>query len=380
MDIIPRELSHSILKYMKPNKVVMVLGARRTGKTFLIKSLIEENELHKYLLLNGEDLGTLDLLKEKSIENYKQKLAGYNYLLIDEAQKIPEIGLKLKLIVDNIEGIKILVTGSSAFDIANRLGEPLTGRSFIFHLFPLALMEFIKNENLIETIGRLETRLVYGNYPELINLKGNDERAKYLTDLVNSYLLKDILTLDGIRNSDKILDLLRLIAFQIGHEVSLNELSNTLGLHKATIEKYLDLLSKVFVIFRLGSFSRNLRKEITKSQKWYFFDNGIRNILINNVNSLNLRNDIGQLWENYLVSERIKFQSYTGMLVSNFFWRTYQKQEIDWIEEREGNLFAYEIKWEARKKTLVPTAWKEAYPNATFEVIDKNNYINWLMK
>jgi len=365
---------------MKPNKVVMVLGARRTGKTFLIKSLIEENELHKYLLLNGEDLGTLDLLKEKSIENYKQKLAGYNYLLIDEAQKIPEIGLKLKLIVDNIEGIKILVTGSSAFDIANRLGEPLTGRSFIFHLFPLALMEFIKNENLIETIGRLETRLVYGNYPELINLKGNDERAKYLTDLVNSYLLKDILTLDGIRNSDKILDLLRLIAFQIGHEVSLNELSNTLGLHKATIEKYLDLLSKVFVIFRLGSFSRNLRKEITKSQKWYFFDNGIRNILINNVNSLNLRNDIGQLWENYLVSERIKFQSYTGMLVSNFFWRTYQKQEIDWIEEREGNLFAYEIKWEARKKTLVPTAWKEAYPNATFEVIDKNNYINWLMK
>lgn len=279
-----------------------------------------------------------------------------------------------------MDGIKVLVTGSSAFDIANRMGEPLTGRSFIFHLFPLALMEYMKNENLIETYSRLESRLIYGNYPELINLNGNEEKAKYLTDLVNSYLLKDILILDGLRNSDKIIDLLRLIAFQIGQEVSLNELSNSLGLHKATIEKYLDLLSKVFVIFRIGSFSRNLRKELSKSQKWYFCDNGIRNILINNINGLNLRNDIGQLWENYLVSERIKFQSYTSMLVSNFFWRTYQKQEIDWVEEREGNLYAYEIKWDARKKVSVPTAWKEAYPNTNYEVINKNNYFNWLTK
>jgi predicted AAA+ superfamily ATPase len=299
-------------------------------------------------------------------------------LLIDEAQKIPEIGQILKLMVDEIEGVKIIATGSSMFDLTNKLGEPLTGRKATFYLYPLAQREFAAEENLVQTKANLEERLVYGSYPELIQHQSNDDKAAYLNELVNSYLLKDILEHDGVRNAGKMRDLLRLIAYQVGKEVSLDELGKQLGINKNTVERYLDLLSKVFVIYRLQGFNRNLRKEVTKSSKWYFYDNGIRNTLIANFSPIGFRNDKGELWENYLLSERIKFQQYTGMIVNNYFWRTYQQQEIDWVEERGGELFAYEMKWSADKKAKVPSAWNTGYPESQFEVITTANYLDWI--
>ena len=362
---------------LKPNKVVVLLGARRTGKSVLIQKIISETN-EKKVVLNGEDFTTLSILQPRSIESYRSLLGGADFLIIDEAQQIPEIGKILKLMVDNIPEIKILVSGSSAFDILNKTGEPLTGRKSTIYLFPFSQQEYSLNENIIDTKAKLNERLILGNYPELWNLPGKREKSLYLKELVSSYLLKDILTYDGIRNSDKILRLLKLIAFQIGKDVSLHELGRQLGLHKNTVEKYLDLLSKTFVIFSVGGFSRNLRNEVSKSKRWFFYDNGIRNTLIQNINDIDTRNDIGELWENYIISERIKFQYNNQMLVSNYFWRTYQQQEIDWVEEREGKLFAYEIKWNPNKKVSAPSNWKKAYPDSTFKVITPDNYLQWI--
>ena len=239
-------------------------------------------------------------------------------------------------------------------------------------------MEFDHAENLIQTKDRLEDRMIFGNYPELEHYITREEKTEYLKEIVSSYLLKDILVFEGIRNSSKLFDLLRLVAFQIGKEVSYNELGNKLQMSKNTIERYLDLLSKVFIIYKLQGFSRNMRNEVTKTCKWYFYDNGIRNTLIANHNPLNLRNDVGELWENYLFSERIKYHDYTGMLVNKYFWRTYQQQEIDWIEERGGRLYAYELKWNPAKKVKPPSAWNEAYPGAGFEVLNRENYLSWI--
>jgi hypothetical protein len=372
-----RYIAESVIKSLVPNKVIVILGARRTGKTELLKMILSEH-LEEHLLLNGDDYATHDIMQPKTVENYTSLLGEKKLLVIDEAQKIPDIGQKLKLIVDNIHNIKILVTGSSAFDLTRKMGEPLTGRKITFHLFPLAQIEYNNHETPVETKSRLLNRLVYGNYPELIQYKSLETKAIYLQELVNSYLLKDILEYDGIKNANKIRNLLRLLAFQIGKEVSLNELGRQLGMHKDTVSKYLDLLSKVFVIYRIGGFSRNLRKEISKMDRWYFYDNGIRNILINNLNPVHLRNDQGELWENYILSERLKIQHYKRTLVSNYFWRNYQQQEIDWIEEREGKLFAYEMKWNIRKQPKVPKAWENAYPEAEFYVIHPENYLEWI--
>lgn len=377
MNILARKITSSIIQNLKPNKVVVLLGSRRTGKTVLINSVLKElNEEH--LFLNGDDFTTLSLFEPRTVEHFKSILGNIKLLVIDEAQQIPEIGKSLKLIVDSIEGIRILITGSSAFDIQNKTGEPLTGRKTTFYLYPFSQEEYNQTENIVETQSRLSERLILGNYPELMHLQNKNEKTNYLKDLASSYLLKDILTFEGIKNADKILNLLKLIAFQIGKEVSLHELGRQLSMHKNTVDKYLDLLAKTFIIFNVPAFSRNLRNEISKSKRWYFFDNGIRNIIIGNMNDLNSRNDIGELWENYIISERIKFQHNAGMLVSNYFWRTYQQQEIDWIEEREGTLFAYEMKWNPNKKPKVPTSWKTAYPNSQFQVINQQNYYSWI--
>ena len=377
MNYLKRAIFEKFLKKLVANKVLVLLGSRRIGKTIFIGQVIEKLE-EPYLLLNGEDVITAETLKKRSVENYKRLLGNKKILVIDEAQKIPEIGKILKLIVDEIKGIKIIVTGSSTFDLNDKLGEPLTGRKITFNMYPLAQMEFSNTENLIQTRENLEDRLIFGSYPELIHHQTKEEKTEYLKEIVNSYLLKDILAFENIRNSSKLLDLLRLLAFQIGKEVSYQELGTQLSMSKNTVERYLDLLSKVFIIYKLPGFSRNLRKEITKSSKWYFYDNGIRNTLIANLNPLNLRNDIGELWENYLLSERIKYQSYTGMLVNNYFWRTYEQQEIDWIEDRGGKLYAYELKWKSGKKTKAPGAWQEAYPKTNFEVITQDNYFDWI--
>jgi hypothetical protein len=377
MKYLEREIFGKFMKKLVANKVLVLLGARRIGKTVFIGQVLEKLD-EPYLLLNGEDVTTADVLKKRSVENYRRLLGNKKVLVIDEAQKIPEIGQILKLVVDEIKGIKIIVTGSSTFDLNDKLGEPLTGRKITFNMYPLAQIEFSKTENLIQTKDNLEERLVFGSYPELIHHKTKEEKTEYLKEIVNSYLLKDILTFENIRNSSKLLDLLRLLAFQVGKEVSYHELGTQLSMSKNTVERYMDLLSKVFIIYKLQGFSRNLRKEITKSSKWYFYDNGIRNTLIANHNPLNLRDDIGELWESYLLSERIKYQSYTGMLVNNYFWRTYQQQEIDWIEDRGGKLHAYEVKWNPDKKIKPPSAWFETYPKASFEGVNQDNYLDWV--
>ena len=377
VNFLTRTIESQLLDALVPNKVIVLLGPRRVGKTVLIRQLIDQLS-EPYLLLNGEDADVRQRLERRSTQNYRNLLGARRVLIIDEAQKIPEVGSLLKLMVDEIDGLKVLVTGSSAFDINQYNGEPLTGRKKTFNLFVLSEAELDQVEDPIQKISNLEHRLVYGNYPELLQIADADEQREYLQDLVNAYLLKDILELENIRNADKILNLLRLIAFQVGSEVSYNELGSQLSMSKNTVERYLDLLAKVYVVHSVNAFSRNLRKEIAKGKKWYFYDNGLRNILIGNMNPLPLRDDVGTLWENYVISERIKFQRYHRMLVYNYFWRTYDQQEIDWIEDRGGVLHAYEFKWNPNKRAKVPVAWQKSYENTEFEVIHRYNYLDWV--
>jgi len=374
-----RALLTEFERKIRPNKVLILLGARRVGKTKLIQDYLKTLPEEKYLSLNGEDVNDAELLKERSVANYKRLLEGIEILAIDEAQHIPEIGLILKLIVDSIEGIKVIATGSSMFDIANNLGEPLVGRKNTLYLFPLSQIEFSEFENYKQTKENLEQRLLFGGYPELEQYTDWADKQDYLYEIINSYLLKDILIYEGIKNSTKIYDLLRLIAFQIGKEVSLQELGNQLQISKNTVERYLDLLSKVFVLYKVNGFSRNLRKEITKSSKWYFYDNGIRNALINNFNRLEMRNDTGELWENYLASERIKKQNYQKIKKENYFWRTYDQQELDWLEVDADSLSGFEFKWNENRKSKIPAAFAKAYPEAGFEVINRQNYLDFIM-
>lgn len=376
MNFLVRDISKNIINKLQANKVILIFGARRVGKTVLVNNLL--NQITEPVLkLNGEDINVHDRLAERSIENYKQLLGSYKLLYIDEAQKIPDIGLKLKLMIDEIKGLKIIITGSSSFGINKNAGEPLTGRKYSFTLFSLSENEYNQIENSIEKTGRLRERLVFGNYPELLHLPDRQDKIDYLNEIVSSYLLKDILVYENIKNSQKIFNLLRLIAFQTGGEVSLQELGKQLGISKNTVEKYLDLLSKVFILHKVEGFSKNLRKEITKNSKWYFLDNGIRNAVIANFNPLESRNDTGSLWENYIIGERLKYLEYNKISSNNYFWRTYEQQEIDWIEEREGKLFAYEFKW-TESKVKVPSQWKNTYTNSSYKVINKGNYLNWI--
>lgn len=378
MDYIARFAEEQIKAYLRPNKVVVILGPRRVGKTVLISKILSEST-EPYLLLNGEDVATRELFERRSVQYLQSMLGGKKFLIIDEAQKVPDIGNALKLMVDEIEGLKVMVTGSSAFDVENYTGEPLTGRKMTFKLFGVSEGEIARKEDIVKRKDGLRERLIYGNYPELLQIHSRKEKHMYLRELLNSYLLKDILAFETIRNADKIIDLLRLVAFQVGSEVSIPELSNGLQLSRNTVEKYLDLLTKVFIIHKVGGFSRNLRKEINKSSKYYFLDNGIRNILAGNLNPVHLRNDMGVLWENYMIAERIKYQHYNDMLVYNYFWRTYDQQEIDWVEDRGGKLHGYEFKWNPNKKSKVPAAWKKAYPDAEYQVINPENYQDWLL-
>jgi predicted AAA+ superfamily ATPase len=379
MDYVERAIYKDFLKHIKPGKVLILLGARRVGKTQLLKKVLDQLPKDKTLMLNGEDQQTLDLLAERSVENLKFVVGSAKYVIIDEAQGVPDIGLKLKLLVDELSHVHVIVTGSSMFELNNKLGQPLVGRSNVIQLFPLSQLEYQANENVIETYARLEQRLVYGSYPELSNLSNSEEKINYLEGLISSYLLKDILAYEGIKKADKIIDLLRLIAFQIGTEVSIDELATNLkGISRNTIESYLDLLSKVFIIYPVRGFSRNLRKEISKSNRWYFYDNGIRNALIRNYNPVNLRNDVGQLWENYLMSERMKVNFYLKRRVNSYFWRTYDQQEIDLIEEQGTDLAAFEFKWK-KNKVKTPTAWKNHYQDSDFQLIHNQNYLNFVL-
>ncbi len=378
-----RKQNENIKRLLLPNKVVILYGARRVGKTTLVKKFIEElrkTSLLKnaVLFVSGEDIINRSFLESQSIQKLKEFIGNNKLLVIDEAQHVNNIGLNLKLIVDHLDNIRVIATGSSSFQLAGNTGEPLTGRKFELRLFPVAQTELKDIENRGETAANLEARLIYGGYPEVITADNGDMRRRYLKEIVNSYLFKDILQLNGIKQSGKLIALLQLLAFQIGKPVSFSEVGAQLGLNKITVERYLDLLEKTFVVFRLGGFSRNLRKEISKNPKYYFWDTGIRNTLIANFNPLRLRNDIGELWENYIIAERLKKNEYENTLVNYYFWRTYDRQEIDLIEEKEGQLTAYEIKWND-KPVRRPAAWVKNYPTAAIYTIHKENYLPFIV-
>ena len=376
MEAVKRILQDKISEKIAPGKAVLIFGARRVGKTVLIRRIVNEFS-GKTLFMNGEDFDTLALLENRTAANYRRLLEGIDLLAIDEAQNIPYIGNIIKLIVDEIPDIRVIATGSSSFDLLNKAGEPLVGRSSQFLLMPFSQKEIAQTENILETRQNLEARLIYGSYPEVVILNSFEQKSDYLRDMVNAYLQKDILSIDGLKNSSKMRDLLRLVAFHAGSELSYDELGKQLGMSKNTVEKYLDLLSKVFVVFRLGAFSGNLRKEVVKAGKWFFCDNGIRNAIIGNFSPVAIRNDIGALWENYIISERAKKNYNEGLGKDFFFWRTYDKKEIDFIEKSPGELNAVEIKW-GDKKPAIPPIFKEAYPEVKYYVVNKENYLEFI--
>ncbi|KQS31080.1 ATP-binding protein [Dyadobacter sp. Leaf189] len=372
----PRYILKTIEEKLNSNKVIVLSGARRVGKTHLLNQ-IEKNFQGKSLFLNGEDLDTIFLLSDRRIASYRRWLKDINLLLIDEAQVVPEIGKALKLLIDSFPNLTIIASGSSAFELSNQTGEPLVGRQISYQLFPLAQIELSSQESYLQTRQQLENRLVFGSYPDILQITNTEEQKEYLKGLVNAYLLKDILMFEQVRYSHKMLQLLQLIAYQIGQEVSYEELSKSLQIDRNTVERYLDLFSKVFIIFRIGGFSKNLRKEVTKSSKWYFFDNGIRNALINNFLPVPQRQDIGALWENYLAAERMKVNSYSRKDPFVYFWRTYDQQELDWLEVRNDQLKGYEFKWK-ENKIKFPKAFVEAYPEAETHWINHDNFIDFV--
>lgn len=372
---IPRSALKQLETLEKEGKVVVIYGPRRVGKTTLLKKYLEDKQ--DYLFVTGEDIFVHEFLSSNSIEKLKNFIGNKKRLVIDEAQCIPSIGKNLKLIVDHIPEVCVIVTGSSTLDLTESTSEPLTGRKHTITMLPIAQLELSTIENQAESKARLDERLIFGSYPEVIGLKGKDARKENLHELVSSYLFKDIFALEGIKKTKKLADLLILLTFQIGREVSHNELATQLSMSKTTVEKYLDLFEKTFVLINIRGFSKNLRSEVTKTSRYYFCDNGIRNALINNFNPLSLRNDVGTLWENYLAVERIKKQNCLRQWSNNYFWRTYDQKEIDFVEERDGKIFGYEFKWGA-SDVKAPPLWQKTYPDASFECINQNNYFTFI--
>lgn len=362
--------------HFKNGKVFILYGPRRVGKTELIRKLISDFE-DKIYEGTGDNLELREILSSQRLSQIATLLGNYHLVFIDEAQRIPDIGLGLKLLVDHFPEMKVIATGSSSFDLSNKLGEPLTGRNITRILYPISVFELYHQEGGMKIMEMLENLLIFGGYPETLNAPTTGEKTEYLLSLRDSLLFKDILELENIKNPAKLVDLLKLLAFQIGQEVSLNELGNNLGLAKQSVERYIDLLEKNFILKKVGGFSRNLRKEVVKTNRYYFWDNGIRNALINNFNRLNQRNDKGMLWENFLFMERLKTKEYKRIHSNDYFWRTYDQQEIDLVEEREGNLYGYEFKF-SPKKVKAPKAWERAYPDAEFSVISKENFLEFL--
>lgn len=378
MNQIRRALQAEMEMRLKPQKVLLLFGARRVGKTVLVEHIMQDFQ-GKTLLLNGESMDTIRLLDDRSTANYRRLFAGIDLLCIDEAQHIPDIGMKLKLIIDEVAGLRVIATGSSSFDLHNMAGEPLVGRSTQFLLTPFSIRELVDATSRIEYMQQMEHRIVYGHYPELESIENEKLKQEYLNDVVDAYLLRDILAFDGLKHAQKMHDLLRLMAFQTGSEVALDELGSQLSLSRNTVERYLDLLQKAFVLFRIGGFSRNLRKEVSKSSKWYFYDTGIRNAVIRDYRPYRLRPDAerGALWENYFVSDRLKRNHNQRLGINFYFWRTYDQQEIDLIEEQNGALTAIEMK-SGSKSPSAPKAFAKAYPDAVFSVLNADSYINFV--
>ena len=365
-------------KLIERGRVLVIYGPRRVGKTTILKNFLQKTNL-KYKLDIGEDIRVQQVLSSQDFSQILPYAQGYELIVIDEAQQIPNIGMGLKIIVDQLPDVKVIATGSSSFDLSHQVGEPLTGRKRTLILYPIAQLELAKLHTQYELKRDLENFLIFGSYPQVITAKSKQKKIEILSELVSSYLLKDILSLEKVKGSKILLDLLKLLSFQVGSEVSLNELSRNLNIDVKTVARYLDLLEKTFVIFRLGGFRRNLRSEITQKSKYYFLDNGIRNGVILQFNDLDLRDDVGKLWENFLVSERLKKQQYMPIFANNYFWRTHDQKEIDLIEEREGKLFGFEFKY-SKDKTKIPKEFLQTYPNSQVNIINQENYLDFVLK
>ena len=374
---IPQAQMARLKGLVAPGKVVVVYGPRRVGKTTLIRRYAQQYD-PEALVVTGEDISVREYLESQSLSRLKAFVGRRRTLIVDEAQYVRHVGLNLKLLADHVENLRIIATGSSSFDLAQQTGEPLTGRKYTLLLLPLAQMELQEVEEAHETKAQLELRLIYGSYPEVVLMESNEDRELYIKELVASYLLKDILQLEGVRHAAKLQRLLQLLAFQIGREVSVPELGSHLGMTRNTVDRYLDLLEKAYVVYSRHGFSRNLRKEVSKSRRYYFYDNGLRNGLISNFNPLSLRQDTGALWENYILAERLKYNLYTGRLAESRFWRTYDQQEIDLVEEWGGRLEAAEMKWSTRGRVRAPGGWRKAYPGASFRVVHPGNYLDFI--
>ncbi len=356
-------------------KIVILVGARQVGKTTLLRQMVKDRS--DCLWLNGDELQTQNLFDNASADRLLSEFAGHRIVILDEAQRIRDIGLRLKLIADSGTDIQVVATGSSSFDLANEVNEPLTGRKWEFQMFPLSFGEMVAHHGKLKEMRMLYRRIIYGYYPEVVMNEGNEsEILKLLTD---AYLYKDILAWENIKHPDKLQTLLRALAYQVGSQVSFNELSQMCSLDTKTVERYIALLEQCYIIFRLPSYARNLRHELKSSRKIYFYDNGIRNSLIADFTAPEIRQDIGALWENFVISERIKYNDYNRRWVNRFFWRTKQQQEIDYLEECDGKLHAFEIKWNPKAKAKLTKTFATAYPDADFLVVTPENIADFLI-
>jgi predicted AAA+ superfamily ATPase len=372
---IQRELIETLQLNLIKHKVILLFGARQTGKTTLLKKLLTSDD--DVLWLNGDESDVRLMLQNQTSAGLRAFIGAKKTVIIDEAQRIEDIGLTIKLIHDNYPEIKIIATGSSAFELKNKTNEPLTGRKLEFKLFQFSTKELVNHHGLLNENRLLQHRMIFGYYPDIVNNLGDE--TELLKNLADSYLFKDILMLDGIKKPEKLIKLLQALAFQVGSKVSYNEIGTLVGLDSKTIEKYVDLLEQSFVIFKLNSFSRNLRNELKFSRKIYFYDNGIRNAVINNFSPLAIRQDTGMLWENYLVSERMKRNHYDKNYCNSFFWRTKAQQEVDYLEEKNGKLFAYEFKWNSKKNAKITKTFTSNYPEAEINIITPENYLDFVL-
>jgi predicted AAA+ superfamily ATPase len=372
--MITRLLDQTIHKRIGQGKAIIIMGPRQVGKTTLLKNL--KYDADEVLWLNGDETDVQQLFSEMSASRLSAILGKKKILIIDEAQRIENIGLRIKLVTDTLKDIQVFASGSSSFELANKIKEPLTGRKWEFNMYPVSFAEMVNHHGLLEEKRLMPHRLVYGYYPEIVTNPGDEkDRLKLISE---SYLYKDILSWENIQKPDKLNKLLQALAFQVGSLVSYHELGQLCGIDSKTVEKYISLLEKSFIIFKLNSFSRNLRNELNSSKKIYFYDNGIRNAVIANFNQIENRTDIGPLWENFLMSERMKYNSYRQIWNNSYFWRTKEQQEIDYLEEENGQIKVFEFKWNANKKAKIPTAFANAYPNAEFAVINKDNFETFL--
>lgn len=374
--MIKRILENKIVSLLGSGKAIIIMGARQVGKSTLLDTIFRDKK--DILWMTGDDLDIQELFSQMTSTRLKALLGTTKIIIIDEAQRIPDIGLRLKLITDQIKDVQVIATGSSSFELASRVNESLAGRKREFRMYPVSFSEMVSNTNLLEELRLIPHRMVYGYYPEVVSNPGNE--PVILKELSDSFLYKDILSFESINKPDKVVRLLKALAFQIGSQVSYNEVAQLVGLDSKTVERYIDILEKSYIIFRLGSFSRNLRNELKSSRKIYFWDLGIRNLLIGNLAQVENRTDAGALWENFIIAERLKRNSYNGSIAQYWFWRTQQQKEIDYLEEANGQLDAYEFKWNDKKANVrVPESFTKAYPEATFHVITPKNADEFLL-